>query len=75
MPQDVLAKIEPEFQEFAKEAASDRVKEWMLNAEREPPYVKSHNVWGAKHDVDRLVTSEGWKKLREWGAANGFVFT
>jgi hypothetical protein len=73
LPSDILAKFEPELVEFASQASSDRVKEWMLNAEREPPYVKSYNVWGAKHDVDRLVTSDGWKRLREWGASNGFV--
>lgn len=70
-----MAEVEPELRDFAAEAASEKVKEWMVNAEREPPYVKSYNVWGAKHDVDRLVTSEGWKRLREWGAANGFVLS
>lgn len=73
LPGDILSKVEPEFTGFANEATSEKVKEWTLSAEREPPYVKTYNVWGAKHDVDRLVTSDGWKRLREWGAASGYV--
>ncbi|KAK2595469.1 hypothetical protein QQS21_006809 [Conoideocrella luteorostrata] len=51
LPSDMCAKIEPEFTAFAEETASEQVKEWLLSAEREPPYVKSHNkrvrAWGA----------------------------
>ncbi|KAJ4144224.1 hypothetical protein LMH87_003114 [Akanthomyces muscarius] len=37
------------------------------------PFVEKHNIWGARHDVDRLVTSEGWRALRKWGAEEGAV--
>ncbi|RDW83667.1 putative acyl-CoA dehydrogenase [Aspergillus mulundensis] len=49
------------------------LKRLLEYAERNQPYVKGHNVWGEKYAVDRLVTSEGWKRLGAWGAENGVV--
>ena len=43
------------------------------NAENQTPYVKSRNLWGEKYPHDRLVTSEGWKRLGEWGIKNGYA--
>lgn len=63
----------PELAKIAEEAASDPVKSWTCDAEVRQPYVKTHNVWGARYDVDKLVTSDGWKNLRTWGAQNGSV--
>ncbi|KAL2811715.1 hypothetical protein BJX63DRAFT_273538 [Aspergillus granulosus] len=55
------------------EAISPQIKEWSADAERNQPYVKGYNVWGEQYGADRLVTSEGWKKLTAWGARNGVV--
>lgn len=72
LPKDLMSSVETDFAEFAEKTTSNQVKEWGINAEVQQPYVKTHNVWGARH-ADRLVTSEGWKRLREWGQAEGYV--
>ncbi|OAA53140.1 Acyl-CoA dehydrogenase/oxidase [Cordyceps fumosorosea ARSEF 2679] len=73
LPKDTLAELTPALTKFGDDAISPQVREWNLNAERQQPFVERHNVWGARHPVDRLVTSEGWKALRKWGAEEGAV--
>lgn len=58
--------------QFGAEAISEQIREWSADAERNVPYVKSHNVWGKRYDYDRLVTTEGWKQLGKWGARNRY---
>lgn len=71
LPLALNEKLQPRLEKFGDEAVSDQVNEWISNAERQPPYVKSRNVWGEKYSYDRLVTSEGWKALGKWGIQNG----
>ena len=71
LPQSLLEKLQPRLETFGEEAISGQISEWISNAEREQPYVKSRNVWGGQYAFDRLVTSEGWKRLGGWGIANG----
>lgn len=73
LPEDVLRAVKPDLARLAEEASSEQVMNWTSNAEKQQPYVKTHNAWGARYDVDKLVTSEGWKNLRSWGAQNGYV--
>ncbi|KAL2864408.1 acyl-CoA dehydrogenase/oxidase [Aspergillus lucknowensis] len=73
LPPHILSTVKPRLSQFAAEAISDQVNAWIGNAETQQPYVKSRNVWGARYDRDRLVTSEGWKKLGKWGLSNGIV--
>jgi len=67
----VLDKVRPQLETFGEEAVSDQIHEWISNAEGQPPYVKSRNVWGEKYAYDRLITSLGWKALGRWGAKHG----
>lgn len=71
LPSPVLDKLWPRLEKFGDEAVSDRINSYISDAEKHPPYVKTRNVWGAKYPHDRLVTSEGWKRLGEWGIRNG----
>lgn len=73
LPPTTLSRIQPQLTAFGEEAVSDRVNTWISNAERQPPYVKTRNIWGEKYERDRLVTSEGWKQLGRWGIENGVV--
>ncbi|UNI16583.1 hypothetical protein JDV02_003009 [Purpureocillium takamizusanense] len=75
LPEDILLAVRPELAKFAEEATSDPVKSWTCDAEARQPYVKTHNVWGEKYGVDKLITSDGWKNLRSWGVQNGIVAT
>jgi hypothetical protein len=71
LPQTLQNKLNPRLEKFGAEAVSDQINDWVSNAESQPPYVKSRNLWGEKYGRDRLVTSEGWKRLGEWGIRNG----
>ncbi|KAL4905105.1 hypothetical protein BDW74DRAFT_185216 [Aspergillus multicolor] len=68
-----LDSLTPELTRLGDEALSPRITEWCADAERNQPYVKGYNVWGERYPVDRLVTSEGWKRLGAWGQQNGVV--
>lgn len=74
LPKDILDELLPALKQFAKDTAKPQIKEWNLNAERQLPVVEKYNVWGARHDTDRLITSEGWRSLRKWGAEEGYAF-
>lgn len=65
----------PDVAKAAEESVSEQILTWGGNAEAQQPYVKKHNVWGARHDVDQLITSEGWRQLRAWCASRGVVAT
>lgn len=70
-------------------ATSKKVANWIDDAERNLPKVEGDSiskeevldVWGGKKDVGLdndnhfLTTSDGWRKLGEWGAREGFVNT
>lgn len=73
LPGPVYDQLRPRLEQFGAEAVSDEVNDWVSNAEKQPPYVKSRNVWGEKYAADRLVTSDGWKKVGAWGVRNGCV--
>ncbi|KAJ6168843.1 hypothetical protein N7497_001686 [Penicillium chrysogenum] len=73
LPSATLQSVQPHLIQFGAEAISEQVREWSADAERNVPYVKSHNVWGKRYDYDRLVTTEGWKQLGKWGARNRIV--
>lgn len=71
LPGEIFAAVKPELTRLGEEAVSEKIKDWNSNAEKQQPYVKTYNVWGSRYDVDKLVTSEGWKELGKWGARNG----
>jgi len=71
LPPAVYNAITPQLTKFAEEAISPEVNDWIANAERQQPYVKQYDVFGRRYDVDRLVTSHGWKEVGNWGVRNG----
>ncbi|KAJ5824692.1 hypothetical protein N7447_007032 [Penicillium robsamsonii] len=73
LPSATLKYVQPHLTQLGAEAICEQVREWSADAERNVPYVKSHNVWGKRYDYDRLVTTEGWKQLGKWGARNRIV--
>ncbi|KAL4876493.1 hypothetical protein BJY04DRAFT_231527 [Aspergillus karnatakaensis] len=73
LPSHHLQNLEPQLTRLGAEAISPQIRGWSADAERNQPYVKTYNVWGEQYDVDRLVTSEGWKRLQTWGASHGVV--
>jgi Adaptive response protein AidB N-terminal domain len=74
LPKETFASVHQQLAPLGDEAISDQVKEWNANAEKQLPYVKTHNAWGARYDYDKLVTGEGWRELGEWGARTGYEY-
>lgn len=73
LPASVLNIVRPKLSQFGDEAISEQIHQWVANAEKEQPYVKTHDVWGKRYPYDRLITSHGWKEIGKWGAKNGYV--
>ncbi|OBT85753.1 hypothetical protein VE02_05819 [Pseudogymnoascus sp. 03VT05] len=73
LPLSVLNTVRPKLSQFGDEAVSEQIHQWVANAEKEQPYVKTHDVWGKRYPYDRLVTSHGWKEIGKWGARNGVM--
>lgn len=71
LPRAVLSNITPKLQAFGVEAISGETNSLIGDAETNQPYLKQYNVWGARYEVDRLITSSGWKGLGKWGIQNG----
>lgn len=67
----VLDAVRPQLSKFGEEAVSEEIHQLVANAEKEQPYVKTHDVWGRRYPYDRLITSHGWKEIGKWGARNG----
>ncbi|OAQ77920.1 Acyl-CoA dehydrogenase [Purpureocillium lilacinum] len=70
---ELVESVTPQLIKFGDDAVSDTVHAWIANSEKEEPYVKQYDVWGSRYPYDKLVTSEGWKRLGQWGARNGVV--
>ena len=68
-----MKRAEPHLAKMGDEAVSPQITAWNADAEVNQPYVKKYNVWGERYGYDRLITTEGWKKLGKWGASNGLV--
>ncbi|KAL4945257.1 hypothetical protein BDV06DRAFT_231421 [Aspergillus oleicola] len=73
LPKPHLTTLSPHLTLIGDEAISAQIKEWSGDAERNQPYVKGYNVWGERYNVDKLVTGEGWKRLKGWSAGHGVV--
>ncbi|KAF7596051.1 hypothetical protein BBP40_003832 [Aspergillus hancockii] len=71
LPPEKLQQAQSQLVQLGEEAVSDEVRGWSADAERHQPHVKGFNVWGQRYDYDRLITSEGWKRLGKWGARHG----
>ncbi|KAH8894559.1 acyl-CoA dehydrogenase/oxidase C-terminal [Thozetella sp. PMI_491] len=72
----VAKSILPSLTRFGDEAISSQILAWIASAEKNEPYVKQYDVWGRRYPYDKLITSEGWRKLGEWGARNGnYIFS
>ncbi|KAJ5636905.1 uncharacterized protein N7484_010218 [Penicillium longicatenatum] len=73
LPRDTLSKIVPDLTKFGSDAISQEINSHIGDAEMQQPHIKTRNVWGARYDADRLVTSTGWKELGKWGIKQGVV--
>ena len=69
----VRAEIEPEVSKLGREVLTDRIFEWITDAERNKPYLKGsgRNAFGQWQG--KLIMTEGWRRLQEFGFEKGQV--
>lgn len=74
VPKDVLVQAsQQELTSLGEKVVSDEVFEWVAEAERNLPYIVHQDTFG--NYVNKLVTSYGWKKLKEFSAEQGIIST
>ncbi|KAL6796260.1 very-long-chain acyl-CoA dehydrogenase [Trichoderma sp. SZMC 28013] len=73
LPAELREQIEPEVAKLGQEVLADRIFAWITDAERNKPYLKGsgRNAFGQWQG--KLVMTEGWRQLQEFGFAKGFV--
>ncbi|KAL7904911.1 acyl-CoA dehydrogenase/oxidase [Trichoderma velutinum] len=71
LPKNVFESIAPDLDQFGAKVLSPKVLGWVLDAERNAPYVKTFDSWGRRRD--ELITTEGWRNLQALGQAEGMV--
>jgi alkylation response protein AidB-like acyl-CoA dehydrogenase len=71
LPKEILDDVSPDLASFGAKVLSPQVLSWVLDAERNTPYVKTLDSWGRRRD--ELITSEGWRNLQAFGIAEGMV--
>ncbi|KAK9782775.1 hypothetical protein AB5N19_09358 [Seiridium cardinale] len=72
VPQDILRSVTAEIDQLCDEALSPQVLDWVVDAERNQPYISGSgkNAFGQPVST-KLVVTEGWRKLQERGFEKG----
>lgn len=69
LPTDVLAQAWSELEVLGGKVLDQQVFEWTAEAETNLPYVIEKDLFG--HPINKLVTSSGWKNLKNMGIREG----
>ena len=67
----LCSKLEPTFTRLAAEAISPEKLAWCDDTNKHLPEVIHWDGWGNR--VDRLITAEGWRKLKGFWAQSGML--
>lgn len=70
LPPEYYAAIKDELSQFGEFAVGE-LKAMGENAESNPPKLEQFDAWG--HRIDKLITSEGWRKMHDVAALEGLV--
>ncbi|KAK3702145.1 hypothetical protein LTR37_015120 [Vermiconidia calcicola] len=71
LPHFIREEVTPELTTFGNKVLSKPVLDLVADAEKNLPYLKTWDSWGKRRD--KLVTSEGWRKLSAIGIEEGTV--
>ena len=71
LPDQIRESIKLDMSSFGDKVLSPQVLSWVLDAERNTPYVKTFDSWGRRRD--ELITTEGWRQLQALGISEGMV--
>lgn len=71
LPASLLRQTHGSLVSLADAVVTPEIQAYMLSAENTPPYVQQFSTFGRR--VDKLITSEGWRGLQNWGIKEGMV--
>lgn len=71
VPAEVLTSADEELASLGEKVISKEIFEHVEDAERNLPFIVEQDTFG--HPVNRLVTSAGWKRLKEFAAEEGII--
>jgi hypothetical protein len=63
--------VTPDISALGDLVLSKKVFDWVADAEKNVPYLKTWDTFGKRKD--ELVTSQGWRMLQETGIEEGIV--
>ena len=71
LPKEIEDAVSPDLERFGADVLSDKVMNWVSDAERNPPYLRGsgYDSWGNR--TDDLLTGEGWRSLQDMGFREG----
>lgn len=74
MPSTIIKEIEPEVAALGEEVLSQRIFDYVTDAEKNLPYLRgSGRDSFAKRTSDSLIVAEGWRELQNFGIEKGIV--
>lgn len=73
LPESIIKQATPELTSLGDVVISQQVFDWMADAETNLPYIEQQDLWG--NPRNKLVTTEGWRKLKDLGVELGVVST
>jgi len=71
MPSALIQEVEPEMAQLGEEVISPQIYNYITDAERNLPYLRGSGRDAFGRQTNELVTSEGWRKLQDFGKKNG----
>jgi hypothetical protein len=71
LPLSVQKSVTPDITAFGDLVLSKKVFDWVADAEKNIPYLKTWDAFGKRKD--ELVTSWGWRQLQDTGIEEGIV--
>ncbi|EGO60324.1 hypothetical protein NEUTE1DRAFT_75270 [Neurospora tetrasperma FGSC 2508] len=73
LPPSLLEKVTPEISRLGDAVLSQQIFDWITDAERNTPYLRGSGRDAFGRPKQELIVTEGWRKLQEFGFANGVV--
>ena len=71
LPQPLLDQITPEAAQLGEEVLSQRVFDWVTDAEHNQPHLRGSGRDAFGSPKSELVVTEGWRKLQDFGFQQG----
>jgi hypothetical protein len=73
LPVNVLNAIKPDLADFGQQVLSKQTLDWVIDSEKNVPYLKGSGRDAFGKRTSELVVGEGWRKLQEYGISQGYV--